>query len=125
MEKLFILEDDPRRMEKVYKKFGKFLVITHAEDVETAKRLFVKNEYYDYIFLDHDLGGEVFVDSINENTGYSFTKFMVKQQKNFRYGTIVLHSQNPVGAMNMKNALEDALFPRVFVIPFPQLIKDF
>lgn len=67
---------------------------------------------YSEIFLDHDLGGKVYVDSEEYNTGMTVAKWLAK---NKRDATVVIHSYNPVGARNMAVALKDYL---LCVAPF-------
>ena len=129
--KIFILEDNPHRMvwfnndlEKnirhVGRQFNKDghddvkIQIYHAEDVESAEKLWKKEQPFDAYFLDHDLGGEVMVDSSEDNTGYSFGLFLCDQGINGLNEQIFVHSLNPVGAENIKNLFYNAKIVRLF-----------
>lgn len=57
------------------------------------------------VFLDHDLGQQTYVNSNEENTGYQFAKWMVKNDKDYKQRIIIIHSANPVGAENINNVL--------------------
>lgn len=99
--KLFILEDDPIRIEKFKTMFSKHDVDL-VENAQDGIRLLNENKY-DYIFLDHDLGGEQMVDSYEDNTGYTVAKEIPNGPNS---GTpIIIHSFNPIGAANMKSIL--------------------
>ena len=107
--KIFILEDDPSRMVI----FRKMLVdhdITHTDQARKAA-FTLKSYKYDFIFLDHDLGGEQMVDSSEENTGYTAAKAIPGSINSNT--PIVIHSYNPSGAANMA-----ALLPNAKRVPF-------
>ena len=64
-------------------------VFDEADDTISALAL-MKDKPWDLIFLDHDLGGQVFVSSSHHNTGYTVAKYIeehrddleIKQIKN-------------------------------------------
>ena len=116
MAKIFILEDDPQRI-----KIFKIKLIQHelffTDNVKEAKDMFDLLGPFDYIFLDHDLGGQIYVDSDNHNTGYQFAKYISKKDLSL-VQKIVVHSLNENGARKMV-----ALLPNSIYIPFTQL-KD-
>jgi len=88
--------------------------ITH---VWTSKEAIdkLKTDKFDAIFLDHDLGGEVYQKSIR-GTGCEVAEFIARND----VGTpdIVLHSWNPEGVKNMKNILGTKDY-QVVIDPFP------
>ena len=115
--RIFILEDNAFRMIK----FRSELIghtIDHAETVKDGMVL-VKENKYDLIFLDHDLGGEEMVDSYENNTGYQLASFIgsvFADGKDFtpnKKTPCVVHSCNPGGADNIARAL-----PHAIKIPF-------
>ncbi len=111
--KIFILEDNKHRMVK----FRRELIghnIDHAETVEEGTSLVVNNKY-DLLFLDHDLGGEEFVDSFANNTGYKLAEFIASFTKN-KETPCVIHSCNPAGADNILRVL-----PHAIKLPFISL----
>jgi len=102
---ILILEDDENRMVEFYDRFKgaesadvEFL-INHAETAEEAIN-FLKSTTYDLIFLDHDLGGETYVDVNNKNTGSEVARFMNESEIEFN-GNIIIHSMNDIAAENM------------------------
>lgn len=104
--KIFILEDNEYRMVK----FRRELIgheIDHAATVEEGTGLVVANKY-DLIFLDHDLGGEEFVDSFADNTGYKLAEFIASFTPN-KETPCVVHSCNPAGANNILRVLPHAV----------------
>lgn len=107
--KILILEDDLARQEFFKVNLEKHnLTITDSSKVAIEK---LSSEKWDILFLDHDLGGQVHVES-GENTGYEVAKFLEENEK-FMPPNIIVHSLNPVGAKNIINAL-----PNAFHIPF-------
>jgi len=100
--KVFILEDDAERIRRFYDVLEGH-EIRYTDYVEEAKSICLKTEF-DILLLDHDLDHEVYVDSNKANTGYQFAKWFRDQGLHVK--EIVIHSMNPVGAENMKHALE-------------------
>ena len=116
---IFILEDNVNRIGLFYRLLErKFpgVEIVHTEFVEEAKKLIVQKSYWDIVFLDHDLGGQTYVDSENEETGYQFLKFF--KEKAIQCGQLIYHTQNPAGGQNMAS-----LEPKGEYIPFPNLVN--
>jgi DNA-binding response OmpR family regulator len=110
---VFILEDNPDRM----KKFHKELTGHRIHHAETAKEGMdpIEMNRYDVLLLDHDLGGEVFVDSDFHNTGYKLAQFIAVSDRNSKTPCII-HSCNPAGADNIQGVLKHAV-----LAPFPHL----
>ena len=101
--KIFILEDNPERMHYFSGiMINESLVITN--NVEQGRKI-LQNEKFDYIFLDHDLGGQVYVASEDRNTGHYLCKHI---HESLNADTpIMIHSWNENGAKNMINTLEN------------------
>ena len=112
--KLFILEDDPSRIVRFKKMFGNDHEMTFTEHAEEALNI-LKEEEFDVIFLDHDLGGRQMVLSEEEDTGYQVAKRMDKTVN--KETIVIVHSHNPVGATNMVNVLTNGV-RRVYRLPF-------
>jgi len=109
---ILVLEDCPNRTKKFKELFnGHTLEITNNAD-EAIK--LINDNKYDFIFLDHDLGGRVFVNSQEYDTGFRVAVYIPKSQN--KDSKIVIHSWNPGGALNMKNALKEC--DNVRYIPF-------
>lgn len=120
-QKVFILEDDPDRIEWFQENLGsRFELIVYSDSISAKENFFLKAPY-DLILLDHDLGGRQYVESFDLNTGYEFSKFLVK---NYPVNTMILiHSHNPVGADNMYELLSKT-FPKVQVFPFGKIATE-
>ena len=111
--RVLILEDSPERIKTFQKKLGKYDLYFFDNVADTIRALEYMDQF-DVLFLDHDLGGEVFVDSDQPNTGYQLAKYI--SEKQLKFNQIIIHSMNSVGAQRMKDALPDAT-----VAPFTTL----
>ena len=108
--KILVVEDAEYRISWFEKKFGKELlrIVTTAD--EAIKKL-THDINWDYIYLDHDLGGaDLGADGFNEKTGTEVAKFL--STKEFK-GQIIIHSMNYYGAQSMKSYL-----PQATICPF-------
>lgn len=106
--KVFILEDSEDRMVEFRKRFKDKALITHSDKVEEAKKLFSEEEFWDLILLDHDLGGEAYVNSNHPNTGAAFCRWLAKKNEVKYPSQIVIHSANQIGAKEMAKTLREA-----------------
>ena len=68
------------------------------------------------LFLDHDLGGEVYVDTGREDTGSEVARWL-SQHPEFIPNQVVLHSHNDGGVKNMYSLLKPHT-KRVYIEPF-------
>ena len=73
---VFVLEDRGHRVNYFMEKFLKDNLCV-CNNVDMAK-LMLKQIKFDCILLDHDLGGDVYCNSDDENTGYQIAKFIPK-----------------------------------------------
>lgn len=127
--KIFILEDNPDRIKWFEEHLADNIVartnpptdydkknvhLFFAESVKEAEEVWKKYGPFDAYFLDHDLGGQVMVDSSEPNTGYAFSMFLVDNGVNGQAEDIFIHSLNPVGADNMYNLFANAKKVRMF-----------
>lgn len=117
--KILILEDDPNRIEifKTKLKGHNLFFFDEANDAILAMQSSVQligDNPWDIIFLDHDLGGQVFVPSSHQNTGYTVAKHM--KENDVKVKQIIIHSMNPAGAQNIKSQL-----PKATIMPFSLL----
>ena len=114
--KIFILEDNMERIDFFKERLAKHdLFIT--DDVTDAMKYIDENyKDIDLYFLDHDLGGDVYVDCEVYNTGSTLAKYMGKM---IIQGRIIIHSMNYIGAMNMMVYL-----PQAEHIPMNLIIRN-
>ena len=102
--KILILEDNFARQTA----FRRKLVGNVVEIVETSEGALrmLQDETWDELYLDHDLGGQEFVES-GPGTGYEVAVWL-ESHPEFKPGRIVLHSLNPAGRSRMAAALPEA-----------------
>ena len=114
---ILVLEDNPERQKVFMKELSRNYQITIVDTVELAKTLVEEAEknqdQFHVIFIDHDLGGEVYVDSREENTGYQFAVWLAENEIEAQF---ITHSLNPVGVRNIIAAL-----PECEYVPFTLL----
>lgn len=103
--KIFILEDNPNRIEffekclrKEEEALGKRFQIHIVNNYGSAAHQ-LTTERYDIVYLDHDLG--------EEKTGYDVVREMVKKDATKRHKVFRIHSANPIGANRMRNLIRD------------------
>lgn len=111
--KILFLDDDKRRTVKF-----KSLVpcAMTAETSEQMIELLSEDAHFDFVFLDHDLGGEIYVDSSRDDTGMEVVRWIVKNKPSI--GQVVVHSLNYPCAMEMVRDLKDAGYVFTFYMPF-------
>ena len=88
------------------------IVNTSKECIEALE---AATEPWDIVFLDHDLGGEVYCDSWREDTGAEVARWMAAHKP--AVGVVVLHTFNDCGKRNMVFPLVQAGYT-VEYIPF-------
>lgn len=116
--RVFILEDDETRISSFLDALSRDVDVSVARDISEVDKVFVGE--FDYVFLDHDLGGRAYVDQLDENTGSEFVR---------RYGdklggaTIVIHSWNIDRALGMHEELSRKGYS-VYQIPFGNTVLN-
>ncbi len=99
--KALILDDDPERVEYLRR------VYPTAVWVKTSQEC-IKNLQYDWdiISLDHDLGGEVYVDPTRPDCGMEVVRWMAANRPEHLKNTqFVVHSLNADAAKKMIETL--------------------
>lgn len=102
--KILILEDNLQRIEK-FKALYKNQELYIFNDVFPAYDACLHHTFK-IMLLDHDLGGRIWVDSDEDNTGYQFIKRLIKNQLQ-KTSLYYIHSMNPIGSNKMLNLLLD------------------
>lgn len=95
--KVFILEDDPIRVDYLINRLGQ-------HDLTVAKSCTEVGKFqppYDLILLDHDLGGRQMTE--HEDDGTQFIQ-LIADRVNVD-AVVIFHSYNPGGAQRMRNIL--------------------
>ena len=109
------LDDDPARAEVFLRDYPDAIwVETVPECIEQLA------ESWDEVHLDHDLGGEVYVDILREDCGMEVVRWLVKQPRpHLKETRFTIHSWNDSASMAMLWHLE-ALGYQVVAHPFGQ-----
>jgi len=133
--KIFILEDDARRISQFKDKLWKDgRVIYVAKSVAEAIEMVTKEGPFDTVFLDHDLAPQHYLalkDECDPNEprvpdGHDFVLWMVENGGKVvhDYTQVFIHSMNPVGVQNMLNTINSSVLDVVpTAIPFGRLIN--
>jgi len=103
--RIFILDDSEERLIIFRKKFIGHDVIT----VKTAKdaiSCLQGREKFDLICLDHDLGDKYYEPS-GPGTGYEVAQWLERNEDK-QANHIIIHSFNPIGALNMARIIPNA-----------------
>lgn len=109
--KVLFLDDMQVRIDSFKQKCPDAVIV---EDAESCIQELKENKY-DMVFLDHDLGGEIYVDEKEKNTGSEVVRFILKEK--IEIPQIVVHSHNPDASKNMHKDLKNAGY-EVHLIPF-------
>ena len=99
--KIFVLEDNAER-NKVFRQTFAHCDLVMVKEADQALSI-ILHDTFDVMFLDHDLGDEIYVPSTEWNTGYTVARRIMNNQK--QRSLIVIHSWNMTGALNMEDAL--------------------
>lgn len=103
---VLILEDDPNRINLFKRALCGTNYIKITDNAQECIK-FLSEQKWDVLFLDHDLGGRVYVKE-TENTGYEVALWL-EEHKDKQPNTIIIHSYNPEGAKRMNQALPNAI----------------
>ncbi len=109
--KVIFLDDDGGRQIQMKSALPCIEQVRTANEAIAAIRA---TDRIDWLFLDHDLGGEIFVSSNRYDTGMTVAKWLALNPRDI--GQIIIHTHNPVGAKNMGNELKGKY--NVLICPF-------
>lgn len=98
-----MLDDDHRRLRAMRSRCPS---VTTCETAPECISLLEKG--WDDVFLDHDLGGEVYVDSSRSDTGAEVVRWLVANPGGFTGTIFVVHSYNDDAAEAMVADLKAA-----------------
>lgn len=118
--RILILEDDMNRIDL----FGQKLCanqfdITYVTTAAEAIAL-LDQEEFDLVFLDHDLGGQTYVNTADTNTGSEVVRHMTRPTY-LKTPVVIIHSMNEPAAKSMEHALVYEGF-ETHRIPFTKLV---
>jgi hypothetical protein len=89
-----------------------------AETAEAAIKSIETQQHVNWLFLDHDLGGEEYINEKRPDTGMEVVKWIIQNKPSI--GFIVIHSCNAYAAKIMMEDLNTAGYAATRV-PFPVL----
>lgn len=121
--RILILEDDKGRTATFFSKLSRHTLVFVATAADAIS--LIKNEVFDVIFLDHDLGGETFVSVEDRNTGSEVIRLLVSGNEITKRPYIIIHSLNTPAADSMQKTLVNNGFEFVYRIPFTQLVSQY
>jgi CheY-like chemotaxis protein len=99
MKRVLFLDDDRRRI-------AAFRELTRDDRidltvVETADECIaqLKTGRFDLVFLDHDLGGEIYCDSSREDCGMEVVRWLARNRA--EHGAFIVHTHNEIAGAAM------------------------
>lgn len=112
--KVLILDDMEERHIAFKKKYKIDYNITSVYTAAEAIKA-LQDQKWDFVFLDHDLGGTMLVPSGKE-TGYEVAEYIANNPETIPNEKIILHSLNFDGRRNMINVLRNV---NIEVLDYP------
>jgi hypothetical protein len=102
MVRILLLEDDFNRI-KVFKTLDPTITVTNTANdcIEQLKN----GGKWDILYLDHDLGGEIYVDTSNPNTGSEVARWLSNNPTEL--DCIFIHSYNYPAVQHMTALLRE------------------
>jgi hypothetical protein len=85
--------------------------VKHVWTADECILALMSDDPYDCVFLDHDLGGKVFVTE-EKGSGSEVARFIGRSLQHDHYPRlIIIHSWNPEGALRMENYIRESGIP--------------
>lgn len=116
--KIFVLDDSGERQNVFLHFLSEGNQVFTAYSQQEAIKVLKKEKEFDIIFLDHDLGGGIYMESHEDNTGWWVAKYIA--ENGIKSKRIIIHTLNYPGAKNMQ-----CLLPTAQHIPFTLLVEKF
>jgi len=117
--KVLFLDDNPKRLFEFKSNIPSAVLAATAE--EMIQLLFELEETAKCVFLDHDLGGLVYIDPSSKETGMEVVRWVVQNKPDVQ--RFVIHSLNYEAAQSMVEKLNTAGYKAEYV-PFMNLDYD-
>jgi len=113
IKKILFLDDDPKRTTQFLKHYPTATCVSTSPDC--IAQLTSK---WDEIRLDHDLGGEIYVDSQRVDCGMEVVRYICDHHpKHLQQTSFIIHSYNDSAALLMCSKLKESGYLAVY-IPF-------
>ena len=118
--RVFLLDDDALRHEWFARQFKGDNVDVAADAARAIEML--SSNYYDVIFLDHDLLPEHYYaeEFDDERSGYAVARWLAESPARHAAASIIVHTRNADGALRMVELLR-AVGRQAEHVPFPML----
>lgn len=125
MKRILFLDDCPARQKWAKENFdipGNYFAYasTAAEAIEWIG-WGEPEGFFDDVYLGHDLGGEVYVDSLRNDCGMEVVRWIVENKP--KLGRIVVHTMNVIAGIAMCRSLKLAGYDAARQ-PFNQLTRE-
>jgi hypothetical protein len=101
---VLFLDDNPVRNKMFRDEVPSAQVVETAQDCIAILQSLVGGDEWDYLFLDHDLGGEVHVESGREDCGMEVVRWMMENKPAVK--KVIVHSHNVPAANRMVDLLQ-------------------
>lgn len=107
MRNVLFLDDNENRIETAKNEYG-IVGTSHVVITRTAQQTidYLNKASFDLVSLDHDLGGETYVDSGREDCGMEVVRWIVANRP--KITRFIIHSYNAPAAQEMVLKLRDA-----------------
>ena len=114
MSRILFLDDSPARLAWAKRTFGPGNDLTLVETAEAAIKALALADPWDGVYLDHDLGGETYVDSNRPDTGMEVVRWMVENRPVVE--RVIVHSMNTPAGNAMVQKLRDGGYDAYYVM---------
>lgn len=118
---VLVLEDTKERM-RYFRMYYPALI--HEETAKGCIQKLIEAEYVHELWLDHDLGGEMWVDSKREDSGMEVVRFLEQNDFTQKIKHIYVHSHNNYANLVMDTALKRVGYNSI-LHPFYKLKESF
>lgn len=98
--------DDMKRRHDAFKQASIGFVVDYVWDAEEAIKMMKKNKYT-LIYLDHDLKPEHYQSNEEFHEDGSFVARAMRDMEHQYGATVIVHSLNPSGRLNIESILKD------------------
>jgi len=118
---ILVLDDDHRRLSM----FREWCAGHRGVFVETAQQAIaeLQEKKFNVVFLDHDLGGEVYVTSKREDCGMEVVRQIVDgHTKVSEHTFVIVHTLNHVAGQEMVDKLKDKGIGRPMKISYLEIL---
>ena len=111
------LDDNPRRTKAIKNRIDVIDVETATECINTISHMIDRDTVIQTLFLDHDLGGQHFQDSSEQNCGMEVVRWLEAHFIEAYIEQIIVHSHNIKAAEIMVDKLAQVGY-NVMYVPF-------